>query len=261
MDFQLENKVAVITGASRGIGEGIAKVLAQEGCDVFLVARSADDLERVAADVSKITGRTAVTHVADLVDPDAPARAIDAAVAAFGRIDILANNAGATKRGDFFELTDEDWASGFGLKFFGAMRMTRNAWPHLKATGGAIINIIGIGSRTASAEFTIGGSVNSALVNFTKATGDIGRTDGVRVNAINPGHVQTSRLEGRIEKAMSTNNLDRDEVIAGMIEELGINRFGQPEEIARLVAFLASPMSEFLHGTVIDMDGGETRAL
>lgn len=261
MDFQLENKVAVITGASRGIGEGIAKVLAQEGCDVFLVARSADDLERVAADVSKINGRKAVTHVADLMDTDAPAQAIDAAVAAFGRIDILANNAGATKRGDFFELTDEDWAAGFGLKFFGAMRMTRNAWPHLKATRGAIINIIGIGSRTASAEFTIGGSVNSALVNFTKATGDIGRTDGVRVNAINPGHVQTSRLEGRIEKAMSISNLGRDDVIAEMIEELGINRFGKPEEIARLVAFLASPKSEFVHGTVIDMDGGETRAL
>jgi len=261
MDLQLKDKVAVITGASRGIGEGIARVLADEGCDVFLVARSQVDLERVADDVRKRTGRRAATHVADLLDPKAPALAVDAAVRAFGRIDFLANNAGAAKRGNFFELTDEDWASGFGLKFFAAMRMTRSAWPHLKAARGAIVNIIGIGSRTASADFTIGGSVNSALVNFTKATGDIGRKDGVRVNGINPGHIATSRLEGRIQAAMRRTNASREETMRAMIAELGINRFGEPEEIGRLVAFLCSPKADFIHGTVIDMDGGETRAL
>lgn len=261
MDLELNGKVAIVTGASRGIGEGIAHVLAAEGADVFLVARSAADLERVAADVRTKHGRRAVTHVADLMDPAAPAAAVAAAVASFGRIDILANNAGATKRGDFFALTDDDWASGFGLKFFGAMRMTRSAWPHLKAQRGSIVNIIGIGSRTASGEFTIGGSVNSALVNFTKATGDIGRTDGLRVNAINPGHIQTSRLEGRITNAMRASNASREDTIKAMIAELGINRFGQPEEIGRLVAFLCSPKADFIHGTVIDMDGGETRAL
>lgn len=261
MDLELRDKVAIVTGASRGIGEGIAHVLAAEGADVFLVARSGDDLARVAADVRSRHGRRAETHVADLMDPKAPALAVEAAARAFGRIDVLANNAGATKRGDFFQLTDEDWASGFGLKFFGAMRMTRSAWPHLKATRGAIVNIIGIGSRTASAEFTIGGSVNSALVNFTKATGDIGRKDGVRVNAINPGHIKTSRLEGRIANAMRQTNASREDTIRAMIAELGINRFGEPEEIGRLVAFLCSPKADFIHGTVIDMDGGETRAI
>ena len=190
-----------------------------------------------------------------------PAAAVTAAIAAFGRIDILVNNAGATKRGNFFELTDEDWASGYGLKFFGAMRMTRSAWPHIRASKGAIVNIIGIGSRTAAAEFTIGGSVNSALVNFTKATGDIGRSEGVRVNAINPGHIQTSRLEKRVETAMAKSNGTREEVMRGKIRDLGINRFGQPEEIGRLVAFLCSPKADFIHSTVIDMDGGETLAI
>ena len=261
MDLELRDKVAIVTGASRGIGEGIAHVLAAEGADVFLVARSGDDLARVAADVRSRHGRRAETHVADLMDPKAPALAVEAAARAFGRIDVLANNAGATKRGDFFQLTDEDWASGFGLKFFGAMRMTRSAWPHLKARRGAIVNIIGIGSRTASAEFTIGGSVNSALVNFTKATGDIGRKDGVRVNGINPGHIATSRLEGRIQTAMRRSNASREDTMREMIAELGINRFGEPEEIGRLVAFLCSPQADFIHGTIIDMDGGETRAL
>ena len=261
MELELTNKVAIITGASRGIGEGTAQVLAAEGCDVFLVARSSADLERVAADIRAKTGRRAATHVADLMDPKAPAATIAAALGAYGRIDFLVNNAGATKRGNFFELTDDDWASGYGLKFFGAMRMTRSAWPHIRANKGAIVNIIGIGSRTAAAEFTIGGSVNSALVNFTKATGDIGRRDGVRVNAINPGHIQTSRLEKRVEAAMSKTNGTREDAIRGMIAELGINRFGQPEEIGRLVAFLCSPKADFIQSTVIDMDGGETLAI
>lgn len=261
MNLELGGKVAVITGASRGIGEGIANILAEEGADVFLVARSAADLERVAGDVCRRGGRRAVTHVADLLDPAAPAAAVTAALAAYGRIDLLVNNAGATKRGDFFALTEEDWASGFGLKFLGAVRMTRAAWPHLKGVRGSIVNIIGVGARVAAAEFTIGGSVNSALVNFTKSTGDIGRRDGVRVNAINPGHIATSRLERRIETAMRATNLDREAAMRDMLAEIGINRFGEPEEIGRLVAYLCSPKAEFIHGSVIDMDGGQTLAI
>lgn len=261
MDLELNDKVAIVTGASRGIGAAVGHVLASEGADVFLGARSGDDLKSVAADITKRTGRRAVTFVGDFSDPSVPEAAVAACLKAYGRIDILVNNAGATKRGDFFKLTEEDWASGFGLKFFSTVRMTRNAWPHLKAAKGSIVNIIGIGSRTASAEFTIGGSVNSALVNFTKATGDIGRQDGVRVNAINPGHVATSRLEKRIETAMSARNISREMAVRDMIAELGINRFGEPEEIGRLVAFLCSPKADFIQSTVIDMDGGETLAL
>jgi 3-oxoacyl-[acyl-carrier protein] reductase len=261
MDLELQGKVAIVTGASRGIGAATGEVLASEGCDVFLVARSKSDLDDVAAGIAARTGRRAIGHVADLMDPKAPAAAVEAAAKAFGRIDILVNNAGATKRGDFFELTEEDWAAGFGLKFFAAVRMTRAAFPHLERTKGSIVNIIGIGARTAAAEFTIGGSVNSALTNFTKATGDMGRTRGVRVNAINPGHVQTSRLEGRIKTAMAKSNAAREEVVREMIAALGITRFGQPQEIGRLVAFLCSPKADFIQSTVIDMDGGETLAI
>ena len=261
MDLELRNKVAIVTGASRGIGAATGEVLASEGCDLVLVARSKGDLDQVAAGITRKTGRRVVTHVADLIDAKAPAAAVEVAAKAFGRIDILVNNAGATKRGDFFELTEEDWSSGFGLKFFAAVRMTRAAFPHLERTRGSIVNIIGIGARTAAAEFTIGGSVNSALTNFTKATGDLGRARGVRVNAINPGHVATSRLDGRIRTAMARSNQNREDVMREMIAALGINRFGEPDEIGRLVAFLCSPKADFIQSTVIDMDGGETLAI
>lgn len=262
MDIGLKGKAAVITGASRGIGEAIGRVLAEHGVDVCLVARSKDDLEKVAAEIKAKTARRVATHVADLSDPKAPEAAVKAAVDAFGRLDILINNAGATKRGDFFTLTEEDWTSGFGLKFYSAVRMTRNAWPHLKASkDGAIVNIVGIGARVASAEFTIGGSVNSALVNFTKATADIGQFQSVRVNALNPGHIQTARLEARVKNTMKAQNITWEEAVKRDVEHLGINRFGEPREIADLVAYLCSPKAAFINGSVIDIDGGQTKAL
>ena len=261
MDLGLKGKTAIVTGASRGIGEAIGRVLAEHGVDVCLVARSKDDLERVAADITAKTSRRIVTHVADLSDPKAPEAAVKAAVDAFGRLDILANNAGATKRGDFFTLTEEDWAAGYALKFFGAVRMTRSAWPHLRESKGAIVNIIGIGARVAAAEFTIGGSVNSALVNFTKATADLGQTQGVRVNAMNPGHIQTSRLEARVQATMKAQNISREEAIKRDVAHLGINRFGDPREIGDLAAYLCSPRAAFMNGSVIDIDGGQTKAL
>jgi 3-oxoacyl-[acyl-carrier protein] reductase len=262
MDLGLKGKTAIITGASRGIGEAIGRVLAEHGVDVCLVARSKDDLEKVAADITAKTSRRVVTHVADLSDPKAPEAAVKAAVDAFGRLDILVNNAGATKRGDFFTLTEEDWASGYALKFFGAVRMTRSAWPHLKASkSGAIVNIIGIGARVAAAEFTIGGSVNSALVNFTKATADLGQTQGVRVNAMNPGHIQTGRLEARVQATMKAQNISREEAVKRDVAHLGINRFGDPREIGDLAAYLCSPRAAFMNGSVIDIDGGQTKAL
>jgi NAD(P)-dependent dehydrogenase (short-subunit alcohol dehydrogenase family) len=262
MDLELGGKTAVVTGGSRGIGAAIAGVLAEEGVDVCLVARSRDDLDGVAKHIKSRSNRRIVTHVADLMDPKAPAESIKAAVDAFGRLDILVNNAGATKRGSFFELADEDWVTGFGLKFFATMRMTRSAWPHLRASQGAIVNIIGVGSRVAQGDYTVGGPVNSALVNFTKATADVARTEGIRINAINPGHIRTSRLEKRIDTAMGKfGTKDREEAKRRLVAEYGINRFGEPHEIGWLVAYLCSSRAGFMHSSIIDIDGGMTKAL
>jgi 3-oxoacyl-[acyl-carrier protein] reductase len=260
MDLDLRGQAAIITGASRGIGRAIAERLAQEGMDVAIAARDAKQLMKVKNEIEG-PGRRVLIQVADLRDGGACANLVAAAVEAFGRIDLLVNNAGATKRGDFLELTDHDWQDGFSLKFMGAVRLARAAWPHLKRVEGSIINIAGVGARTANAEFTIGGAVNSAMLNLTKALADRGVKDGVRVNAINPGSIVTDRLKLRIERVMAEHQISYDEAYDRMIVEHGVGRFGTVDEIATAVAFLASRHAGYFQGSLIDIDGGWTRAL
>jgi 3-oxoacyl-[acyl-carrier protein] reductase len=261
MELQLNGKVALITGASRGIGAAVAIELAREGMQVCLVARDQSKLHEVATNLTNSTGVQVETLAADLRDPDEPARVVADTVARFGQLDLLVNNAGATKRADFFTLTEEDWQDGFALKFHGYVRMTRAAWPHLRKTNGSVVNIVGIGSRAGSAEFTIGGSVNVALLNFTKAMADIGVNDGVRVNAINPGLIETDRFTRNVERVMRDRSISREDALTFLLSSHGTKRVGRPDEIGQFVAYLASSRADFLQGAIVDIDGGANRAL
>jgi NAD(P)-dependent dehydrogenase (short-subunit alcohol dehydrogenase family) len=257
MDLKLSGKIAIITGASRGIGRAIAQTLAAEGVKIAAVARSKDQLDELATSITT----ECLVQAVDLRERASAAAVVDATVAKFGAIDLLVNNAGATKRGDFLELSDADWDDGFALKFFGAMRLSRAAWKHLRATRGSIVNIIGIGGRTGSAEFAIGGSVNAACRLLTKALADRGVKDGVRVNAINPGSIKTARLDIRLKEFAEEHNIDLTKAEAQLAKASGVARFGEPSEIAAAVAFLASPQCGFCHGALLDIDGGQTRTL
>jgi NAD(P)-dependent dehydrogenase (short-subunit alcohol dehydrogenase family) len=147
------------------------------------------------------------------------------------------------------------------LRCFGYVRLTRAAWPLLKAAQGAIINIVGIGGHTRGAEFAIGGSVNAALLAFTKTMAEIGIKDGIRVNAINPGAIETDRLLPRIKRYAEAHGLALDAARRRMLQDMGVERFGSADEIAAAVAFLASPRAAYVQGGLIDIDGGATRAL
>lgn len=261
MELGLNGKVALVTGANRGIGAAIAGELAREGMHLCLVARDSEKLDAVAESLRGSAHIDVQVISADLRDPTAPQHAVARAVAQFGRLDLLVNNAGATKRADFFTLTDDDWQDGFALKFHGYVRMTRAAWPHLRKTEGSIVNIVGIGSRSGSAEFTIGGSVNVALLNFTKAMADIGIKHGVRVNAVNPGLIETDRFTRNVQRVMQDRAVGREDAMKFLLSSHGTTRVGQPNEIGALVAYLASAKAGFIQGSIIDIDGGATRSL
>ncbi len=252
-----QNPVAIVTGASRGIGEAISRQLADDGYQVVGVARSAPDLNAV----SKSLSIPSVPFPIDLSQSESAEHVVDTVYRKFGRIDVLVNNAGATPRGDFLAFSDEDWRAGFDLKFFAAARLCRYIWPALVSSRGCIVNIAGIGGRTGNAEFTIGGSVNAALLNLTKALADRGVQDGVRVNAINPSSIATERTKKRISDIAMRNGTSEEMAAAELAHRLHVSRFGTPEEVASVVGFLVSGRSSYIQGAIIDVDGGQTRTL
>lgn len=260
MDLGLTGRAALVTGASKGIGRAIALTLAAEGMDVAVAARSKDALEAVKKEV-EAKGRKAVAIAADLADPAAAQPTVDAAVKALGKLDLLVNCAGATKGGSFLALSDADWTDSFGLKFFTYVRMSKLAWPHLKASRGGIVHIAGIAGRSGASGFDAVGSVNAALALFTKAQADRGVTDGVRVNAIHPGTIDTGRLTARLDRMMAANKISKDEALKQLLADEKTERVGRPGEVAALVAMIAGKPVEFLQGAVIDLDGGKNRGL
>jgi 3-oxoacyl-[acyl-carrier protein] reductase len=260
MAADLDGKVALVTGASRGIGKAIALELAAAGCDLLLTARDKAALDDVATAAGTL-GRRAFVHSTDLREADAPGVLAELAARHFGRLDILVNNAGASRRGDFFKQTDADWQAGFALKFFAQVRLCRAAWPLLKAAGGSVIAIGGIGARTPVADYMIGSSVIGAQSAFMKALADLGKRDGVQVNMVHPGSVDTDRFRGRLGIVMQRTGLSEEAAIEHYRKELNITRLGRPQDVAGLVAFIVSSRGRWLHGTGIDIDGGQVEPL
>jgi 3-oxoacyl-[acyl-carrier protein] reductase len=256
----LQNKISIVTGASRGIGRGIALRLAAAGSSVILCARDQQLLDSAAAEI-RGAGGTAETIALDLRMPDSGRRVAEFTVERFGRVDIVVNNAGATKRGEFLELTDDDFADGFALKYFGSVRLTRACWRHLKAASGSVVFISGAGGRTPGAQFTIGGSVNAALLSLTKALADLGLRDGVQVNAINPGTIRTARYTTRLNALAKERGLDPDAAEREYVKNAAIARIGEPEDIAAMVELMVGPEGKMFHGALIDMDAGLTKTI
>ena len=254
---ELAGKVALITGSSRGIGRGIALELAAGGCDVMLTGRDGAALRNVGEEIREL-GRKSAIHAADLTAEGEPAALVEAHARAFGRLDILVNNAGGTRRGSFFKQTEQDWRAGFELKFFAHVRLCRLAWPLLKAAQGSVVFIDGVGARAPVADYMIGASVVGASLAFMKALADLGKHDGVQVNAVNPGSVTTDRFRHRLDTIMRKTGLDEAAAMERHRRELDITRFGTPEDIAALVRFVVSPRGRLLHGAAIDMDGGQS---
>lgn len=194
MAKEFAGKVVVVSGGSRGIGRAIAEAFAREGAQTVLAASSEANLAEAAEAIARQGGTKPVVCVGDLREAQACEAVLAAIESRVGRCDMLVNSAGATRAGAFLDLPDAFWHDGFALKFFACVRLCRLFWPMLKAAQGHVVNIIGGAARTPDPEFMIGGSVNSAMSNFSKGLAGLGKRDGVNVNVIHPGLTETGRV-------------------------------------------------------------------
>jgi 3-oxoacyl-[acyl-carrier protein] reductase len=256
----MAKSVAVVTGASQGIGRATAIRLARDFSALALVARDRANLDETAAAV-KSGGAEALVIDLDLSQPAAAKAVVDQALAAFGRIDALLNIAGAVPQIDLFEMTDEQWYAGMELKLHGARRLTIRAWDALKASEGSVVFMSGSAALDPKPGFAAVAATNAAIIALAKAFSEQGIKDGVQVNSIVPGAVMTGRRQSFLEKWAPAHNMSVDEAIRKFPEEAGISRYGQPEEIAELLAFMVSPAAKWMTGSSVRMDGGEVKGI
>jgi 3-oxoacyl-[acyl-carrier protein] reductase len=252
--------VAIVTGASQGIGQATALRLARDFSAVVLVARNKDKLEKTACEVKSI-GAEALVYVLDLRQPQAPETVVSGTIEHFGRIDALLNIAGAVPQIDLFEMTDAQWDDGMALKLHGARRLTIRAWEALKASKGSVVLISGSAALDPKPGFAAVAATNAAIIALAKAFAEQGIKDGIQVNSVVPGAVMTGRRQSFFEKWAPAHNLTVEDAVQKFPEEVGISRFGKPEEIADLLGFLVSPAAKWMTGASVRMDGGEIKGI
>jgi 3-oxoacyl-[acyl-carrier protein] reductase len=252
MDLKLAGKTALITGASKGIGRATANAMAEEGCNVVLVARTAADLKAAQAEIARKSNVRVDVFAADLSD----SANVDKIAAAFPGVDILVNNAGAIPGGNLIEIDEKRWRAAWDLKVFGYINMCRAYYALMKKRqAGVIVNVIGAAAQTKDPEYICGVAGNASLAAFSQSLGSASVRDGVRVVALHPGPVATDRLVTLMRKKAHDKTGD-PENWRDLVKPLPFGRAAQPEEIAAAITFLASERSGYTSGSVVTIDAG-----
>jgi NAD(P)-dependent dehydrogenase (short-subunit alcohol dehydrogenase family) len=253
--------VALVTGGSKGIGRACAAGLAAEGCRLAITARGEEALG-AAAEALRAKGAEVLAVAADLTEPEAPSRVVDAVVQRFGRLEILVNNAGAIRGGDFLATPVEAWIDDWRLKLVGYVRMAQAVLPVMRAARwGRIVNVIGAAARNPTTTYMAGGIANAGLVNFTRALADLAAPDGILVNAVSPGATATERWDRLLAQQAEAQGRPVEALRAEVMRRQPLGRIGRPGDVADLVVFLASDRASFITGAAITVDGGASRGV
>lgn len=257
MDLGLKEKVAIVTGGTQGIGRATALTLAREGAAVAIAARGQERLDRTAAEIRAAGGRVAAIK-ADVSQAADCERVVAEAVKAFGRLDILINNAGTSATGEFAAASDAVWQADFDLKLFAAIRLARLAIPHMKRQGGGrIVNLTNIGAKQPRAKSMPTTVTRAAGLAFTKALSKELAPDNILVNTVCIGLVRAGQHEARAAR----QGVDLEQLYAAMGKDIPLGRVGRAEEVANVIAFLASEAASFVSGTSVNLDGGASAVL
>ncbi len=252
MDLKLAGRTVMITGASKGIGAGVARVLAAEGCHLDLVSRTAADLEALAREITAAHDVEVRTHPHDLSDSSRIPVLLDAAPLP----DILINNAGAIPAGSLTAVDEARWRDAWNLKVFGYINLCRAAYGPMRERGhGVIVNVTGLAADRTDADYIAGTTGNAGLNAFTRALGGRSLADGIRVLAVSPGAVATERIV-TLMRARAEEQYGDPERWQGYLGRLPLGRAAHVEEVADVVAFMASDRAGYVSGTVVTVDGG-----
>jgi 3-oxoacyl-[acyl-carrier protein] reductase len=262
MDLELKDKVAIVGGASKGLGRACAEVLAEEGAKVAVCSRTQVELEKVAQAIRDASGTDVVSLVGDLDKHETIRGLIAAAVERFGRLDILVNNSGGPPLARALSATEEQWATAVQRSLLFFARMSREAVPHMKRQGGGrIINILASTVYQPIPNLALSGATRMGVVAFAKSLADEVGRDGILVNNVCPGSIMSERMLSNVTARAKELGISLDDAIAQRAAETAVGRVGDPRELAYLVAFLASGKSSYITGTTILVDGGLVRSV
>ncbi len=263
MNLGLQDRVAIVLAASKGLGRASAEALAAEGAWVVIGSRNRQQLEQTARDIRDKTGSKVLAVPTDVTKPDDLAAIVEATVREFGRVDILVNNAGGPPPGTFEQFGDAQWEAAFQLNLLSNVRMVRLVLPHMrKLQKGRIINIVSTSVKVPIDGLLLSNAIRTGVVGLAKTLSIELAPDNITVNNVCPGRIltdrirQTTRLHEKVQQGMS-----EEEVLREASRDIPLGRIGKPEELAALVAFLASEQAGYITGTTIQVDGGLTRAL